>query len=210
MKKWIKLSLLLCCMVFLMGCETDTTSSSLESTQNTAVQVDASNSESQSQETLDNVVEVSNLSPSSQNAKEYNTTVTDIEGGKLYSTGRDEKIDIIVGDDYFATQLADMTINFDNYEGKVIEIEGFALKNAPWTFVGRYSENAICPTCPVGYAYYEYEWHGNEPLDLGDEENWVKVTGKLTRGNDGSEYYYIDAYKIAVMDQWGEVSKVVN
>ena len=66
MKKWIKLSLLLCCMVFLMGCETDTTSSSLESTQNTAVQVDASNSESQSQETLDNVVEVSNLSPSSQ------------------------------------------------------------------------------------------------------------------------------------------------
>ncbi len=123
----------------------------------------------------------------------------------------DSDIDIVVGDNYFATQLADMTLNFSQYEGKVVKIEGMSLKNGDWTFVGRYSENAICPTCPAGYAYYEYEWHGKEKLDFGNEKNWIQVTGKLTKGDDnGQEYYYIDAYEIALMNQFGDMATVVN
>ena len=123
----------------------------------------------------------------------------------------DSDIDIVIGDDYFATQLADMTLNFSQYEGKVVKIEGMSLKNGDWTFVGRYSENAICPTCPTGYAYYEYEWHGKEKLDFGNEENWVEVIGKLTKGDDnGQEYYYIDAYEIALMNKFGDMVTVVN
>ena len=131
-------------------------------------------------------------------------------GSKTLIKEKNYKVDIVVGDDYFATQLADMMVNFDKFDGKVVEIEGFALKNGPYTFVGRYSENAICPTCPAGYAYYEFEWHGDEAIDLGDELNWIKVTGKLTKGNDGEEYYYIDTYRIDIMDKWGAVSTVSN
>lgn len=110
--------------------------------------------------------------------------------------------DIVIGDNFYATQLADIVLNFNNYEGKIIEIEGFALNNG-YTFVGRYSTSAICPDCPTGYAFLEYEWHGEEILDLGTEETWIKVKGELKRGNDGMEYYYVDAYEIEVMDEWG-------
>ncbi len=144
--------------------------------------------------------------------EELNANAYDAEkmGPKTLEKESNYQVDIVVGDDYYATQLADMTLDFDKYEGKVVEIEGMAMKNGPYTFVGRYAENAICPQCPPGFAYYEFEWHGDEQIDLGEQKNWIKVTGKLTRGNDGVDYYYIDAYQIAIMDKWGEVSTVVN
>lgn len=136
------------------------------------------------------------------NAK--NVTKTELSDGTIYSL-TDEKIvpDIVVGDKYYDTQIADMTMNFNNYEGKTIEIEGYHLTNGPYTFVGRYSLSNLCADCPAGYSYFEYEWNGNETVNLKEENDWIKVVGTLKRGNDGTEYYYIDVLSLEVMKEKG-------
>lgn len=138
----------------------------------------------------------------SDNAK--NVTTTELNDGTLYSL-TDEKVvpDIVVGDKFYDTQIADMTMNFNNYEGKTIEIEGYHLTNGPYTFVGRYSLSNLCADCPAGYSYFEYEWNGNEKVNLKEEDDWIKIVGKLKRGNDGTEYYYIDVLSLEVMKEKG-------
>lgn len=129
---------------------------------------------------------------------------TELSDGVLYSL-TDEKIkpDIVIGDNYFDTQVADMTMNFNNYEGKIIEIEGYHLTNGPYTFIGRYSLSNLCADCPAGYSYFEYEWNGKEKVDIKEEDDWIKIVGKLKRGNDGTEYYYIDVLSLEIMNEKG-------
>lgn len=141
---------------------------------------------------------------------EYSTRIEDTDDGKLYSiVSKDFYVDLVIGDNYFDTQLSDIYKNFNAYNGKTVEIEGFVKNNGKYTFVSRYSENSICTDCPPGYAFFEYEWHGDEELEFGEETTWIKVKGELKSGNDGMEYYYIDAYSIEVMDEWG-MATVVN
>lgn len=132
-------------------------------------------------------------------------TVTELSDGVKYSI-IDEEInpEIIIGDNYYDTQLTDINLNFDKYEGKTIEIEGLYFYNDPYTFVGRYSTSNMCPNCPTGYAYFEYEWRGDKEILAEVEESWIKVKGTLKRGNDGEEYYYIDVVEIEVMKQKGK------
>ena len=137
--------------------------------------------------------------------KEIKTaTVTELEDGTKYSV-TDEEItpEIVIGDNYFGTQLADINMNFDQYEGKTIEIEGLYFENMDYTFVGRYSTSNVCPTCPTGYSYFEYEWHGDKKLPVADSENWLKVVGTLEKGYDGVEYYYIDVANVEIMNEKG-------
>lgn len=151
-------------------------------------------------------------SASATNSVENNVTSEDkkavtkkeLEDGTLYSiTDEDITPEIVVGDNYFDTQIADMNLNFDEYEGKTIEIEGLYFINDPYTFVGRYSLANLCLDCPAGYSYFEYEWNGEEVPELKDEENWIKLVGTLKKGNDGVEYYYIDVASLAVMNEKG-------
>ena len=151
-----------------------------------------------------------NENSTNNGSESYATKITDTEGGTLYSIRDNVNPDIVMGDNYFDTQIADFYNNFNSYKGKIVEIEGFVLNNYPYTFCGRYSESQLCPNCPVGYSYFEYEWHGDEKLEFEDETTWVKIKGELKEGNDGESYYYIDAYNIEVMDEWGKVPTVVN
>ena len=130
--------------------------------------------------------------------------VSNLSDGTLYST-TNEKInaDIVVGDNYFDTQIADINLNFSSYEGKTIEIEGMYLTNTPYTFVGRYSTSNLCPP---GYSFFEYQFDTNELPVLKDEQDWLKVIGTLTKGyddNTSSDYYYIDVISLEVMNQKG-------
>lgn len=131
-------------------------------------------------------------------------TKTELADGVKYSVS-DEEItpEIVLGDNFFDTQIRDISLNFDQYEGKTIEIEGLYFENEPFTFVGRYSTSNMCPTCPTGYSYFEYEWNGDEKFELTDSENWIKVVGTLKRGFDGEEYFYIDAQSISLMNEKG-------
>lgn len=145
---------------------------------------------------------VDNSSKESTDLKEVTITNSD-EGTKYSLTNEEIKPEIVIGDNYFGTQLADINTNFDQYEGKTVEIEGLYFESTPYTFVGRYSTSAVCPTCPTGYSYFEYEWHGEEELPVTDSESWMKIVGTLKKGNDGVEYYYIDVANVEIMNNIG-------
>ena len=136
-----------------------------------------------------------------------NVTVSTLDDGILYST-TDEEItpDVVMTDNYFDTTIADINLNFSSYKGKVIQIEGMYLTNSPYTFVGRYSTSNLCPNCPPGYSYFEYEFHGNELPELVEEQDWIKVVGTLKSEYDetiNSDYYYIDVISMEVMNERG-------
>lgn len=134
-------------------------------------------------------------------------TISNSSDGTLYSTTNQEiKADIIVGDNYYDTQIADISLNFSSYKGKTIEIEGMYLANGPYTFVGRYSTSNLCPDCPAGYSYFEYQLNGSNLPELEDEEDWIKVIGTLKEGYDEVlkiEYYYIDVISLEIMNERG-------
>lgn len=147
---------------------------------------------------------------STENVK-LKTKIEELSDGVKYSVSNEEiKPEIVIGDNYFATQVLDMSMNFEQYEGKTIEIEGLYFENMPYTFVGRFSTSVVCPTCPTGYSYFEYEWHGDEELNLTDSDNWIKIIGTLKLGNDGAiDYPYIDVNSIEIMNEKG-IETVVN
>lgn len=133
-------------------------------------------------------------------------TITKFKDGTLYSiSGETVKPELIIGNNYFDTQLSDVNTNFSKYEGKTVEIEGFFIEDSPYTFVGRYSESNLCTYCPQGYSYFEYEWHGNNQFDFTNEKEWLKLIGTFRKGVDElGEYYYIDASSIKVMNERGQ------
>lgn len=156
------------------------------------------------EEEPDNTEEENNVS-NEETAEVKTATVTELADGTKYSV-TDEEItpEIVIGDNYFGTQLADINMNFDQYEGKTMEIEGLYFENTPYTFVGRYSTSNVCPTCPTGYSYFEYEWKGDKELPVKDSETWIKAVGTLRKGNDGVEYYYLDIQNIEIMNEAGQ------
>ena len=153
---------------------------------------------------LDNSIEIKNIDKNDTNKE---TIKTQIQTGTLYTLGNEEiKADIVLGDNYYDTQIKDIMYNFDNYKGKIIEIEGMFLDMNPYTVVGRYSTSALCPYCPAGYSAIEYIWNGDK-IELENEQSWIKVVGKLCLGNDETsdfqDYYYIQALSIEVMNERG-------
>ena len=120
----------------------------------------------------------------------------------------DGKVDIVVGDKLFATQINDWYVNFNKYEGKVVEIEGYYINDyAPYTFIGRYGPS--CPYCNGGYVSFEF--YTEEDLSkLKSAKDWIKVTGILRSGRDkDGEFTYIEVLKLDVMDKVG-VDTVTN
>lgn len=155
----------------------------------------------------DNITEQRLGNVENQNNEEKKTITKTLTDGTLYSLIDEEvKADVLVGDNYFDTQINNMITNSSDYDGKYIEIEGFYLKSESYSFVGRYSKNSLCPYCANGYSYIEYMWEG-EPIELTEEESWIKVIGTLEKGNDETSYYqdfyYLKALSIEVMNERG-------
>lgn len=114
----------------------------------------------------------------------------------------DGKIDIIVGDNLYMTQINDWYMNFDKYEGKVVEIEGYYIDEySPYTFVGRYGPS--CPYCNGGYVSFEF--YTNQDLSfLRNATDWIKVIGIIRQGEDSNgTFYYIEALSVEKMDEIG-------
>jgi len=111
----------------------------------------------------------------------------------------EEKIDIVVQENQYITQINDIYFNFDEYEGKTIQIEGFPMTYNGFVFVGRYG-----PGCCANdeYACLEYEY--SENLDLVDEKDWIRVIGTIEKGIDeGMEYIYIKATSVEKLETRG-------
>lgn len=113
------------------------------------------------------------------------------------------KPDIVVGDKFYATQINDWYANFDQYEGKTVEIEGYYIDDyEPYTFVGRYGPS--CPYCNGGYVSFEF--YTQEDLSaLKSGEDWIKAAGILRKGEDSSGiFYYIEILSLEKMDKVGK------
>ena len=136
----------------------------------------------------------------------------ELEDGTLYTlTGKEEKSDMIIGTNYFDTTITDIYYNPKNYLNKKIKIEGMYLlsgPNLPYTFVGRYALNTLCPTCPAGYSAIEFQLQGNIDRELKDEEDWIKIIGTLEKGNDETtnyqDYYYLKVLNLEIMNERGQ------
>ena len=142
-------------------------------------------------------------------------TKIELDDGTLYTnTGKKETADMVIGTNYFDTTITDMFYNPGNYQDKKIEIEGFYLTNrdgTPYTFVGRYSKNTLCPTCPSGYSVLEYQLDGKIDETFNEEDTWLKIIGELEEGYDEyyGEYYYLKVLNLEVMKEKGDM-EVVN
>lgn len=113
------------------------------------------------------------------------------EDKKTFDAGH---IDIVVGDNFFATQINDWYANFDDYDGKTVEIEGYYIDSYPYKFVGRFGPS--CPYCSVGYVAFEI-YTDEDPADFISGTDWIKVQGILRKGKDSSgEFYYLEAISL--------------
>lgn len=113
-------------------------------------------------------------------------------------------IDIKVGDNLYMTQINDWFKNFDDYNGKTVEIEGYYLDFAPYSFVGRHGPT--CPYCTGGYVDFEFVTD-QDISELKDTQTWIKVVGILKKGYDvkvAGDFYYIEATSIQTMDKVGK------
>ena len=132
----------------------------------------------------------------------------EMDDGILYSVdGNRAESDLVIGDNYFDTTISYIYLNPEEYVGKNIEVEGMYLENLPYTFVGRYSTSSLCPYCPSGYSYIEYEFLGDIQEKLVDEQTWIKIIGKLEVGNDATtnytDYYYLNVLNFEIMNERG-------
>ena len=117
------------------------------------------------------------------------------------------KIDIVVGDKLYMTQINDWYMNFSDYAGKSVEIEGYYMTFGSYTFVGR--KGPTCPYCTGGYVNFEFK-SDQDLSTLVSEKSWVKVTGILREGTmyPGSgqapqPFYYIESMRVEKMAQVG-------
>lgn len=209
MKKYMKVLcfIALIAVGILAGCGQQNNNSA---SQNNKMNIDQSQSENQSETSSDtqNKNDKKEIETMHASAFTKDTSVYDIDiaADRAAYNG---KADIKVGDHMFSTQINDWYMNFDQYAGKVVEIEGYYINEfAPYDFVGRYGPQ--CPYCQGGYVCFEIV----SDQDLSGYENakdWIKVTGILREGQDQlmGSFYYIEAINIEKMDKVG-MDTVVN
>lgn len=123
----------------------------------------------------------------------------------------DDVADVYVSEGMYITTLNDIYTNFNNYKGKSINIEGFALKYENQTFVGRYGpgccSNDIIAFFPIRYSgdkdiKYAENWVTTERVD--SSASWINITGILEEDTlDGEPYYYINVTDVILKDSWG-------
>jgi uncharacterized membrane protein YcgQ (UPF0703/DUF1980 family) len=115
----------------------------------------------------------------------------------------DGHVDITVGDTLYATQLNDWYMNFSQYEGKVVEIEGYFIgEYTPYMFVGR--RGPSCPYCNGGYVSFEF-YTNDDISNLQSDNDWITVTGILRKGKDDTGmFYYIEVLSLKKMNTVGK------
>jgi len=202
-KRYFTIFLLLICVCAVCGCSKRQNATSNEKMKTESI--NKTGMDSSSKETQDD--EISKQEPSNEpvnsNAivKENSTYDCNIEEDKENFDGN---IDNLVGDKYFATQINDWYMYFDQYEGQTVEIEGYYIGDfQPYDFVGRYGPS--CPYCQGGYVSFEIV--SDEDLtQYKSEEDWIKVKGILRQGIDSKQgsFYYIEVLELEKMDEVGQ------
>ena len=112
----------------------------------------------------------------------------------------DGHVDFTVGDKMYSAQINDWYINFPDYAGAVVEIEGFFLQFDRYLYIGR--KGPSCPYCIGGYVDFEFATD-SDVSEFESGKTWIKVIGYLREGtmNGGKTskpFYYIEAMSVEV------------
>ena len=118
------------------------------------------------------------------------------------------KIDNNVGDKLYMTQINDWYMNFSDYSGKSVVIEGYyMIFSDKYTFVGR--KGPTCPYCTGGYVNFEFK-SDQDISGLVSESSWIRVTGIMRQGTmypgsgqPGQDFYYIEAMSVEKLPEAG-------
>lgn len=123
------------------------------------------------------------------------------------------RIDITVGDHLYMTQINDWYLNFQEYAGKTVEIEGYYIDTGSgYTFVGR--NGPSCPYCTGGYVDFEFQTD-QDCSGFISGETWISVAGILREGNtrlssgERKPFYYIEAIRVKALNRPG-INPVVD
>ncbi len=121
----------------------------------------------------------------------------DIEADRASYDGH---VDFVVGDKLYSAQINDWYINFSDYDGAVVEIEGYYLLFDEYLYVGRLGPS--CPYCIGGYVDFEFDTD-MDTSEMVSGETWIKVIGYLregtmSSGNTAKPFYYIEAMSVEV------------
>ena len=173
-----------------------------------ATNIDSSFGKASTTEDITEEKEVAIEEKDNEEIIESNYEKTKVSDGTLYLLdGKEVKTDMVIDEKFYDTTISDIWLNPDNYMNKNIEIEGMYLENSPYTFVGRYSTSNLCPNCPAGYSYFEYQLQGDIDYKFKDEKDWIKVIGILEKGNDETtnytDYYFLKVLSLEIMNKKG-------
>ena len=155
---------------------------------------------------------INETADSTNNTSESGTTAIETSAalekvGYLCDIEKDKKnfdghVDIVVGNNLYTTQINDWYMNFNQYVGKTVEIEGYYIDDyAPYTFIGRYGPT--CPYCNGGYVSFEF-YTQDDLSGLKSGKDWINVKGILRQWEDTNGiFYYIEALSLVEMDKVG-------
>lgn len=144
---------------------------------------------------------------SEDNKDAYDVYPYDIKADrKSFDVGK--KPDIAVGDKLYMTQINDWYMNFSDYKGKTVEIEGYYLDFGDgYRFIGR--KGPTCPYCTGGYVDFEFVTDEDTSKYV-SADTWIAVTGILRqgeyhpgKGKAAEPFYYIEAMKVEKMAEQG-------
>lgn len=105
---------------------------------------------------------------------------TNTQNGKSKTSNSNMKIDIDITDNYFIAQTNDVYLNYDEYEGKTVRIEGYFYVYQDYTSGQNYY--AVIRNAPGccgndGLAGLDIKWDGEYPA----EKTWIQVVGKISK-----------------------------
>ncbi|MEA4964640.1 MAG: hypothetical protein VB055_02300 [Oscillospiraceae bacterium] len=206
MKKSLLVLLLCGALLWTAGCGKSTDEHTAQSTVSDTTSVSESDTVQQTETAQDSSAAAAESSSQTEYPQEASDDYPyDIDTDR--ATFDASKIDIVVGDKLYMTQINDWYMNFEDYAGKTVEIEGYYMVYNSYTFVGR--NGPTCPYCTGGYVNFEFK--SDEDLSaLVSESSWIKVTGILREGTmyPGSgqapqPFCYIEAMSVEKMAQVG-------
>lgn len=117
-------------------------------------------------------------------------------------------INIVVGDNLYATQINDWHTNPEDYIGQTVEIEGYYVDVEGFSFIGRLGP--ACPYCKGGYVSFEF--NGDQDLSgYKSGKSWIRVQGIIRQGFNSiyGAFPYIEAINVEELPEVG-VDTVTN
>ena len=100
--------------------------------------------------------------------------------GNGKNNSSNQKVDIDITDNYFIAQTNDVYINYDEYEGKTVRMEGYFYVYQDYTSGENYY--AVIRNAPGccgndGLAGLDIKYDGDYP----PENTWIQVIGKISK-----------------------------